>query len=144
MRIDLKVSFRDNDLVKGLGARWDASRKTWYVVDPPDMMKFRAWIPSIKGIVTRQSAQLGVFVEEARLAGYPVGDQPLGGGAIKVAIACGCSPSSVDEAMGFLLKKFGDRLATQPTGRVSSQKAAKALRLKNKLAKFRFPVVFRG
>ena len=44
MRIDLKVPFPDNDKAKALGARWDIARKTWFIVDPEDLMPFKKWL----------------------------------------------------------------------------------------------------
>lgn len=45
MRINLLCSFDDRHAVKALGARWDATLKTWYVVDPPDLLPFARWLP---------------------------------------------------------------------------------------------------
>lgn len=43
-RIDLKVPFQEKDLAKGLGARWDATRKVWYLEAGVDPAPFRRWI----------------------------------------------------------------------------------------------------
>lgn len=48
MRINLKTPFADKDRVKALGARWDATRKTWYVVDAKDLTPFMPWIPDLE------------------------------------------------------------------------------------------------
>lgn len=45
MRINLACSFDDRHAVKALGARWDAVLKTWYVLDPPDLLPFARWLP---------------------------------------------------------------------------------------------------
>jgi hypothetical protein len=45
MRIDLKVSYAEKDKAKYLGARWDAGRRTWYIVDVEDLRPFWKWIP---------------------------------------------------------------------------------------------------
>jgi hypothetical protein len=44
MRINLNVSFANKDKVKALGARWDAARRTWYVVDPDDLTGFLPYL----------------------------------------------------------------------------------------------------
>lgn len=45
MRIDLRVPYAQKDAAKALGARWDAARKLWYVVDPPDLSALADWLP---------------------------------------------------------------------------------------------------
>jgi hypothetical protein len=44
MRINLKVPFAEKDQAKALGARWDPAKKTWYIVDKPDLSPFSAWM----------------------------------------------------------------------------------------------------
>lgn len=46
MRMDLKVPFTEKDEAKKLGARWDATRKIWYVMDQADLAPFARWSPS--------------------------------------------------------------------------------------------------
>ncbi len=45
--IDLEVPYRDKDLAKERGARWDAKRKVWYVVDQKDLTPFEQWLPPV-------------------------------------------------------------------------------------------------
>lgn len=47
MRINLKVPFAQKDAAKELGARWDAVRKIWYVVDPEAIEVFSDWLPEV-------------------------------------------------------------------------------------------------
>jgi len=54
MRINLVTSFAEKDAVKALGARWDASKKLWYIVDVADLTPFMRWIPNM-GVVTESS-----------------------------------------------------------------------------------------
>ena len=42
----LTVSFKEKDAVKGLGARWDAAARRWYVPDGQDLTPFGEWLPS--------------------------------------------------------------------------------------------------
>lgn len=46
MRFNLKVPFAEKDAAKKLGARWDAARKIWYVVNQDDMAPFAKWSPT--------------------------------------------------------------------------------------------------
>lgn len=47
MRINLVTPFADKDKAKALGARWDATRKVWYIVDVADLSPFMRWIPDM-------------------------------------------------------------------------------------------------
>lgn len=47
MRINLVTSFAEKDAVKALGARWDAVKKRWYIVDVADLSPFTRWIPNL-------------------------------------------------------------------------------------------------
>jgi hypothetical protein len=44
-RIDLKVPFEEKDAAKGLGAKWDASRRTWYISEGLSSAAFSRWMP---------------------------------------------------------------------------------------------------
>jgi hypothetical protein len=48
MRINLVTPFAEKDAVKALGARWDATRKVWYIQDVADLTPFLRWIPDLK------------------------------------------------------------------------------------------------
>ena len=47
MRINLVTPFAEKDAVKALGARWDAAKKVWYIVDVQDLSPFMRWIPDL-------------------------------------------------------------------------------------------------
>lgn len=47
MRINLVTPFAEKDAVKALGARWDATKKLWYIVDVADLTPFLRWIPNL-------------------------------------------------------------------------------------------------
>lgn len=51
MRINLVTPFAEKDAVKALGARWDAAKKCWYVVDVADLAPFKRWIPDMEAAV---------------------------------------------------------------------------------------------
>ncbi len=48
MRINLVTPFAEKDAAKALGARWDAAKKCWYIVDVADLTPFSRWIPSME------------------------------------------------------------------------------------------------
>lgn len=45
----LTVPFGEKDEAKALGARWDATGKTWYVPDGVDLAPFHRWKQSVQG-----------------------------------------------------------------------------------------------
>ncbi len=47
MRINLVTPFAEKDAVKALGARWDGTKKVWYIVDVTDLTPFMRWIPDL-------------------------------------------------------------------------------------------------
>ena len=44
MRTNLKCPYEEKDEAKRLGARWDATRKTWYIENVEDLTPFMRWI----------------------------------------------------------------------------------------------------
>jgi len=56
MRINLVTPFADKDKAKALGARWDAARKVWYIVDVADLSPFMRWIPDMEAALTEVAA----------------------------------------------------------------------------------------
>lgn len=42
----LNVPFEEKDAAKGLGAKWDAQRKLWYVPDGINPNRFTTWLPN--------------------------------------------------------------------------------------------------
>ncbi|MEO7107968.1 MAG: DUF5710 domain-containing protein [Rhodoferax sp.] len=47
MRINLVTPFAEKDAAKALGARWDSTKKLWYIVDVADLTPFLRWIPDM-------------------------------------------------------------------------------------------------
>jgi Domain of unknown function (DUF5710) len=45
MRINLTTPFAEKDQVKALGARWDGTRRCWYIQDVKDLTPFARWLP---------------------------------------------------------------------------------------------------
>jgi len=46
--VDLCVPFEEKDEAKGLGARWDVERKTWYMPAGKDERIFWRWMPPVQ------------------------------------------------------------------------------------------------
>lgn len=44
-KVFLNVPFAEKDAAKGLGARWDATQKKWYVPQGVDVDQFGRWMP---------------------------------------------------------------------------------------------------
>jgi Domain of unknown function (DUF5710) len=44
MRINLNTPFAEKDEAKALGARWDGTRKCWYIQNVADLSPFQKWI----------------------------------------------------------------------------------------------------
>lgn len=44
MRINLQCPFSEKDKAKALGAKWDAEKRCWYIVDVEDLTPFMRWI----------------------------------------------------------------------------------------------------
>ena len=43
LRTDLSVAYADKDVVKAMGAKWDTTRKVWYVPAGEDAQPFKPW-----------------------------------------------------------------------------------------------------
>ena len=42
----LTVPFKDKDAAKGLGARWDAAQRQWFVPEGRELAPFALWLPA--------------------------------------------------------------------------------------------------
>lgn len=56
MRINLVTPFAEKDTVKALGARWDAAKKIWYIIDVADLTPFSRWIPNLETVTDNPDA----------------------------------------------------------------------------------------
>lgn len=46
IRTDLNVPYKEKEEAKALGAKWDYTKKTWYVIDPPNIKSLSKWLPN--------------------------------------------------------------------------------------------------
>jgi len=44
MIVELKVPYDDKDRAKALGAKWNSTKKTWFVADCEDLSAFKEWL----------------------------------------------------------------------------------------------------
>lgn len=66
---ELEVPFIEKDQVKGLGARWNAQTKKWFVPAGIDMQLFRKWWPAdinVESITAVASCSLSYFLNRVR------------------------------------------------------------------------------
>ncbi len=56
MKTYIEVPFVHSERVKAMGARWDMSRRQWYVPDGVDLTPFLRWLPTVK--VTAEIAKV--------------------------------------------------------------------------------------
>lgn len=93
MRHDLKVPFADKDAAKKLGARWDASRKIWYVADNVDIARFTKWSPTL--LDASSSASVSQKTAPARIE--TTGKFHIGSNYVERPKVCECLPWDVCE-----------------------------------------------
>ena len=53
--IYLNTSFNEKDIVKSLGARWDMTRKQWYVLPDANLKLFEKWLPATQNVLVVKS-----------------------------------------------------------------------------------------
>ena len=85
MRINLVTPFAQKDAAKAQGARWDAAKKCWYIVDVDDLTPFMQWIPNLDaaqdtgataGTSPKASANAAVVKTKAPVASKPAVEVP--------------------------------------------------------------------
>jgi hypothetical protein len=90
MRINLVTPFSEKDAVKALGARWDAAKKLWYVVDVTDLTPFMRWIPNLEAATG--SSDVKPMLPSAKPKNTAPGASKASAPAKAVIVAphCGC------------------------------------------------------
>lgn len=94
MRMNLKVPFADKEQAKKLGARWDATRKVWYVVSNADLAPFSKWSPTAHDasvVSDSQSKEVSAGKQQA------TGKVFVGSAYVEHVRICNCLPWDVCE-----------------------------------------------
>jgi hypothetical protein len=89
MRTDLQVPFAEKDEAKRLGARWDATRKVWYVQNESDLAPFSRWLPSADRPAAAAPARTAAATT---LQKSDAGLVAVGSRYVKQARVCDCPP----------------------------------------------------
>jgi hypothetical protein len=89
MRVNLLTPFAEKEAVKALGARWDAAKKCWYVVDVADLTPFSRWIPNMEAAMENASASPAPLAKSPSRAPVNQFKGPTTGPAMEVP-HCGC------------------------------------------------------
>ena len=90
MRINLVTPFAEKDAAKALGARWDAVKKCWYIVDVDDLTPFMRWIPSLDA-AQDTGASAGKSLKVSGKAVVVKTKPPVASKASVEVLHCGCS-----------------------------------------------------
>ena len=61
----LTVPFKDKDTAKGLGAKWDASQRQWFVPEGRELAPFAVWLPGCSTAALHAGDALSVWNEPA-------------------------------------------------------------------------------
>ena len=94
MRINLVTPFAEKDAAKALGARWDTTRKVWYIVDVEDLTPFLRWIQNAEdGAETLQalSQSKSKPAKKAKAASRSSADVPVTTLPAMAVAHCGCA-----------------------------------------------------
>ena len=89
MRVNLKVPFAEKDAVKALGARWDATRKVWYIQNVEDLKPYLRWMPQADGVAGESSSKTGAMARKPVKAEKPDAGEGVITRSAPVA-HCGC------------------------------------------------------
>jgi hypothetical protein len=91
VRTNLLVPFAEKDAAKKLGARWDATRKVWYVESVENLAAFSKWLPGQQAapVATAGKPPVRSAAPKPR-ASAPTGDVKVG--AHYFPLPCDCLP----------------------------------------------------
>ena len=89
MRISLVTPFAEKDAVKALGARWDASKKVWYVSDEAELTPFLRWIPDLEAATEKSVGDTGRSAGNAAIAAIGRSEGVFTTSVVEVA-GCDC------------------------------------------------------
>jgi hypothetical protein len=90
MRINLVTPFAEKDAVKALGARWDATKKVWYIVNVEDLSPFMRWIPDLAAAQDVPGAAPVQAAAKSRSASTQRAAPALASASVVQIAHCGC------------------------------------------------------
>ncbi len=77
--------------MKALGARWDASKKLWYIVDVADLTPFMRWIPNMEMATENAVASIQPQATKPASPLSPRPKVPTPSKSVNTVPHCGCS-----------------------------------------------------
>ena len=95
MRINLVTPFAEKDKAKALGARWDAAKKCWYIVDAADLTPFLSWIPNMEAAMDASGG--APKVTKPKLAAPTPANTPAS--SVSGVADCGCDVLAWDDCV---------------------------------------------
>ncbi|MBI4804072.1 MAG: toprim domain-containing protein [Desulfovibrio sp.] len=103
-KVFLAVPFREKNLAKAAGAKWDAEAKLWFAPEGLDLAKLKAWFPDKAPSQAKTIDPLSEFAQALRDAGIDLkGQLPVMDGKIHRVPVFGGKPQARDGAyQGFL------------------------------------------
>ena len=99
MRINLVTPFADKDKVKALGARWDAARKNWYVLDAADLEPFMRWIPNLEAAIETGAGGTSAAPSAFKPTIHTTSTAPVTTHAKSATSSCGCAALPWEDCM---------------------------------------------
>ncbi len=66
----LTVPFKDKDAAKGMGARWDATQRQWFVPEGRELAPFALWLPA--GAAPASNSDVLSMLDEPAALAVPV------------------------------------------------------------------------
>lgn len=97
MRINLVTPFHEKNAVKALGARWDAAKKCWYIVDVADLTPFSRWIPNMEAAPEGRGADGAPLAMKPRISPLVPANAPAK--SANDAADCGCDVLPWDDCV---------------------------------------------
>ena len=104
MRINLVTPFAEKDAAKALGARWDAAKKCWYIVDVDDLTPFMRWIPNLD-TAKDTGAAAPVSTKASSLVAVTKTKPPVASKSAVEVLHCGCPVLPWEDCQHSLAKR---------------------------------------
>lgn len=123
----LNVPFREKDIAKSLGARWDRDNATWYVPAGVDLTPFSKWLP-LDAAASHPPSRRPHVRDRGPLPQVPTWMSP------KALPSPGCSPVSPLRSRLPTAKRYYLKLSERPPTATSPPPAADSSRFESSTA----------